>query len=78
MTNTGELNAGFMAKKMRLAGALIIAGLVVEGASLWWNHPLSFFAFIGVGGLLMLAGILIYLVALVTPPRDRRNRAESP
>lgn len=77
MTNSGEPNIGFMAKKLRLAGALVIAGLVVEGISLGWNHPLSFVAFIGVGGLLMAVGILIYLVALVTPPRDRSDRAES-
>jgi hypothetical protein len=66
MTGTQE---GFMTKKLRLAGGLIIAGLVVEGASLWWNHPLSFVAFIGLGGLLLAAGILIYLIALVTPAR---------
>ncbi|HKF23376.1 MAG TPA: hypothetical protein VKE93_17520 [Candidatus Angelobacter sp.] len=75
MTNPAEPNAGFMAKRLRLAGTLIIAGLVVEGASLGWNHPLSFVAFIGVGGLLMAVGILIYLVALVTPARDRRDHA---
>ena len=59
-----------MAKRLRLAGALIIAGLVVEGASLWWNHPLSFVAFIALGGLLTLVGILVYLVALVTPAKS--------
>ena len=67
MTGTQD---GFMAKRLRLAGALIIAGLVVEGASLWWNHPLSFVAFIALGGLLTLVGILVYLVALVTPAKS--------
>jgi len=70
MTETTETNAGFMAKKLRLAGALVIAGLVVEGVTLWWNHPLSFIAFIGLGGFLMAAGIVIYLFALVTPPKS--------
>jgi hypothetical protein len=65
-----EAHDGFIAKKLRLAGALIIAGLAVEGVSLGWNHPLSFMAFIGLGGLLLVVGILIYLIALVTPAKS--------
>ncbi len=57
----------FISKKLRTAGILIIAGLVVEILSLVWNHPLSFVAFIGIGGLLLAAGILLYLWALVSP-----------
>jgi len=56
----------FIAKKLRTAGLLIIAGLLVEALSLAWNHPLSFVAFLGLGGLLLAAGILVYLWALVT------------
>lgn len=67
MTETHERS---IAKRLRLAGALIIAGLAVEGVSLWWNHPLSFMAFIGFGGLLLVVGILIYLIALVTPAKS--------
>ena len=70
MTETGERTNGFIVRKLRLAGALIIAGLAVQGASLWWNHPLSFIAFLGLGGLLLAAGILIYLIALVTPAKS--------
>jgi hypothetical protein len=70
MTETTETNSGFMARRLRLAGTLIVAGLVVEGVSLWWNHPLSFVAFLGLGGLLMVVGMLVYLVALVSPPKS--------
>ena len=70
MTEATDTNTGFMAKKLRLAGALVIAGLVIEGVTLWWNHPLSFIAFIALGGLLMAAGISIYLFALVTPTKS--------
>jgi hypothetical protein len=56
-----------MAKRLRAAGTLIIAGLLVEGFSLFWNHPLSFIAFLGIGGLLIFVGVVIYLVALVSP-----------
>jgi hypothetical protein len=60
-----EIREELLANKMRLAGLLIILGLVVEGFSLLWNHPLSFVAFIGIGGLLLFLGIIIYLAALV-------------
>lgn len=55
----------FIAKKLRTAGLLIIAGLLVEALSLAWNHPLSFVAFLALGGLLLAADILVYLWALV-------------
>jgi hypothetical protein len=67
MTQTED---AFVAKKLRVAGTLIIVGLLIEGLSLIWNHPLSFIAFLGIGGLVMLAGIVIYLAALVSPQRS--------
>lgn len=71
MTGTQD---SFIVKRLRFAGLLILAGLAVEAASLAWNHPLSFMAFLGVGGLLLAAGVVIYLLALVTSPKDRRDR----
>lgn len=55
-----------MAKKLRTAGILIIIGLVVEAISLAWNNPLSFVAFLGIGGLFLALGILFYLWTLVS------------
>jgi hypothetical protein len=52
-----------------MAGILVVLGLVVEGLSLLWNHPLSFVMFLGVGGLLLFLGIVTYLTALVSPRR---------
>lgn len=54
--------------KLRLSGGLIALGLLVQALSLLWNHPLSFIAFIGLGGLLVAAGIVLYLFTLVTIP----------
>jgi polyferredoxin len=51
--------------KLRLAGAFIILGLVVQALSLLWNHPLSFIAFVTVGGLLLAIGIVLYLLTVV-------------
>jgi len=61
MTQTDSIT-----KKLRTAGALIILGLAVEALSLGWNHPLSFVAFLGLGGLLLACGVLLYLWALVS------------
>ncbi len=57
---------GTISKKLRVAGILIILGLIVEGFSLLWNHPLSFLAFLCVGGMFLVLGIVVYLLALVS------------
>ena len=49
----------------------IILGLVVQALSLLWNHPLSFIAFVTLGGLLLAIGIVLYLLTVV-------NMAASP
>lgn len=65
-----------MNKFLRVAGALIILGLLVEIISLGWVHPLMFalFAFVGVS--LIGLGILVYLVSLifaVIPPVEKKG-----
>jgi hypothetical protein len=66
---TAQAENVFIARRLRLAGMFIIAGVLVQGLSLVWNYPLSFLAFIGIGGLMMFLGIVIYLAALVSPQR---------
>jgi asparagine N-glycosylation enzyme membrane subunit Stt3 len=65
-----QLESVFLTKRLRLAGMFIIAGVLVQGLSLAWNNPLSFLAFIGIGGLVMFLGMVIYLAALVSPQRS--------
>lgn len=55
-----------ISKKLRIAGIFVILGLVVEALSLLWNHPLSFLAFVSVGGVLLVFGVIIYLIALLS------------
>jgi hypothetical protein len=62
-----QIEDRFLTSRLRLAGIFIIVGVVVQGLSLVWNHPLSFIAFLGVGGLAVIAGIVVYLLALVSP-----------
>jgi len=53
-------------KRLRLAGILILAGLVVELATLEWSHPTAFLFFLMLGGSLMVIGVLFYLYSLVS------------
>jgi uncharacterized membrane protein YczE len=53
-------------KRIRLAGIPLIVGLLVELATLRWSHPTAFLFFLLLGGLLMAAGIVIYLISLVS------------
>ncbi|HEV2616152.1 MAG TPA: hypothetical protein VGU63_06025 [Candidatus Acidoferrales bacterium] len=50
---------------LRTASALIIAGLLVEIASLLWFHPLAFVLFVFISASLTALGILVYLASLV-------------
>jgi hypothetical protein len=52
-------------KRLRIAGILIGTGLAVEGVSLIWTHPLSFIVFLGACGILLGAGLLMFLVTLI-------------
>ena len=54
-------------RRLRLAGILVVLGLIIEAWTLVWNSPIGFLIFLGVGGLLIAAGIVIYLLALISP-----------
>jgi hypothetical protein len=53
-------------KRIRIAGILIIAGLLVELITLRWSHPTAFLFFLLFGGALMAVGIIIYLLSLLS------------
>ncbi|HKQ77259.1 MAG TPA: hypothetical protein VJ810_26410 [Blastocatellia bacterium] len=53
-------------KRIRLAGTLLIAGLLVELVTLRWSHPTAFLFFLLFGGALMALGIAIYLLSLIS------------
>ena len=55
-----------LATRLRWAGILIAAGIVIEVATLFWNHTVSLFLFLGPGVLLVGAGMLLYLWSVVT------------
>lgn len=53
-------------KRIRIAGILIMGGLLVELITLRWSHPTAFLFFLFIGGTLMAAGILLYLLSLIS------------
>ncbi len=53
-------------KRLRLAGILLIIGLLVEGLCLLWAGPLAFIFLVAIGGFLCAAGIVVYLYSLVS------------
>ena len=58
-------------KRLQIAATLIILGLLVEAVCELWARPLAFLIFVGIGMLLMFAGIVFYLFSLVTPGAGR-------
>ncbi len=52
--------------RIKWASLLVAVGLLVELLSLMVLHPLSFMAFLGIGVPLIGAGIVLYLLGLVS------------
>jgi hypothetical protein len=57
-----------MASRLRVSGALIIVGLLVEAVSLVRIHPLAFLSFMFLGGGFLVAGVATYLLSVVSLP----------
>jgi len=62
-----------MIRKLRIAGGLVIVGLLVELISLYWNNPLAFMLFLSLGGGLVALGILFFLWSLVSAPDQKSS-----
>ena len=54
------------AGRLQVSGLLIASGLAIELATLFWNHPVSFFLFLSVAAGLVTAGMLLFLWSIVT------------
>jgi hypothetical protein len=61
-------------RSLRIAGILLISGLVIEAVSLVWSKPLSFLLFVGVGGFVTIIGLFVYLYSLL--PSDSGSSSE--
>ena len=60
------LSTNPLERKLQLSGIILILALVVEALCLLGRGPIAFIVFAGLGGLLLFAGIVIYLYSLVS------------
>jgi hypothetical protein len=59
---SGEL----MGRRLRIAGILVITGLLVEALCLVWSKPIAFVVLVCIGGALIGLGVLFFLYSLVS------------
>jgi predicted membrane channel-forming protein YqfA (hemolysin III family) len=57
-----------LARRLRLAGLLLGLGLLIEAVTLFWPHPTAFLVFLLLGGVLVAAGVVLYLFTIATYP----------
>ena len=57
-----------LVRRLRISGLLVSLGLLIEAATLFWSHPTAFLVFLGLGGLLVAVGVVLYLISIVTYP----------
>jgi uncharacterized membrane protein len=53
-------------RRLQISGVLVMAGLIIELATLHWAHPVAFLAFLFVGAAVLALGVVIYLYALIS------------
>ena len=51
-------------RRLRTAGILLVIGLIAQLATLFWDHPLSFLAFMFLASPLTVAGMVLYLFSI--------------
>jgi hypothetical protein len=54
-----------MDRSLRIAALCIFAGLLIELFTLFSARPPAFLVFVGFGGLLIAAGVVLYLLTLL-------------
>jgi hypothetical protein len=67
-----KLSSNRLERRLQLSGILLILGLLVEAVCLLWTRPIAFVVFLGVGGLLLGLGIVLYLFSLVSGNQQER------
>jgi uncharacterized membrane protein len=60
--------ANSVERRIQIAGIILIIGLLIEALCLVWARPISFVIFVAVGGLFLLAGVVVFLFSLVSAP----------
>jgi hypothetical protein len=61
-------SANPLEKRLQISGTLLILGLLIEALCLLAAKPIAFVIFVAVGGLLLFAGVVLFLFSLVSAP----------
>jgi hypothetical protein len=61
-------SANPLEKRLQISGTLLIIGLLIEALCLLAAKPIAFVIFVAVGGLLLFAGVSLFLFSLVSTP----------
>lgn len=61
-----KFSADLLERRLQLSGVLLIIGLLIEAVCLFRARPLSFLAFVGIGGAFLFSGVMVYLLSLVS------------
>jgi len=61
-------SANPLEKRLQISGTLLIIGLLIEVLCLLAAKPIAFVIFVAVGGLLLFAGVSLFLFSLVSTP----------
>jgi predicted membrane channel-forming protein YqfA (hemolysin III family) len=67
-----------LVRRLRLAGLLVSLGLLIEAATLFWQHPTAFLAFLFLGGSLVAVGVILYLLSIATSASPRPAASSDP
>jgi hypothetical protein len=62
--------AGRRDRRLLVAVLLVLGGVVLQTLTLFWNHPLSFLAFLTTGVPLSAAGIVAYLALIFSSKKE--------
>lgn len=64
-------------RRIRIAGVLIVLGLLLQMLTLLFTHPLAFMCFLMVGCPLVAAGTLLYLYSLMWHAESSARRQDA-
>jgi hypothetical protein len=53
-------------RRLQVSSVLVLVGLLIEAVSLRWDHPTAFLLFFIAGGAALAAGMLWFLVSIVS------------
>ena len=68
-----SLSADPLERRLQLAGIFLILGLLTEAICFVRAQPLSFLAFITIGGTFLFLGLVVYLLSLISVKQSSPN-----